>query len=106
MLKQVHTFVHPSYELKKMDTPSTRPSCGLCEPSSGGQRGTGQIPSQQMQLAVRMTASYTEDKGADKLTSRARTQEICEIVIHVGFPGNGDVILSSSRHPGLTTQAH
>lgn len=58
-----------------------------------------------MQLAVSMTASYAEDKGAERVTSRARTQDICERVIHVGFPGNGKVVPSSSGHLGLTSQA-
>ena len=41
---------------------STVPFCGLWEPSSGGWSHTGQIQGQQMQVAVRMTASYTADK--------------------------------------------
>lgn len=97
--KQVHTFV-----LNKMDTPSAKPSCRLCEPSSEGQRDTGQIQGQEIPLAVRITTSYTEDKGEDKVNSRARAQEICERVIHIGFPGSGHVIPSSSGHLGLTSR--
>ena len=101
VLKQVHTFVGPSYVLKEMDARVQCPSVDCGSQAVGEWSHTGQIQGQQMQVAVRMTASYTADKeniSAGKVTSGARTQENCERVIRVGFPGTGNVIPSSSGH--------